>query len=72
MSEEQWGLGFKILISGAETITEVEELPTYYYVELTRLVDKLTPIKHKLRTLRVKPDWMDDSLTWLKCKVHKY
>ena len=35
-------------------------------------MDKLAPIKHKLRTLQVKPDWMDDSLTWLKHSVHKY
>ena len=51
VSEEQWDLGFKNLISGAEAITEAEELATYYDVELTRLVDKLAPIKHKLRTL---------------------
>ena len=39
------------LISGAKAITEAEELATYYDVELARLVDKLAPIKHKLRTL---------------------
>ena len=51
VSDEQWGLGFKNLISGAEAITEAEELATYYDVELARLVDKLAPIKHKLRAL---------------------
>ena len=62
VSDEQWDLGFKNLISAAKAITEAEELATYYDVELARLVDKLAPIKHKLRTLQVKPDWMDDSL----------
>ena len=72
-SDEQCDLGFKNLRSGAKAITEEEELATYYDVELARLVDKLAPIEHKLRTLiRVKPDWMDDSLTQLKCRVHKY
>ena len=56
-SDEQWDLGFKNLISGTKAITEAEELATYYDVELARLA----PIKHKLRTLRVKSDWMDDS-----------
>ena len=72
VSDEQWDLGFKNLISRAEAISEAEELATYYDVELAKLVDKLAPIKHKLRTLRIKPDWMDDSLTQLKCRVHKY
>ena len=72
ISEEQWNLGFKNIILGAEAITEIEELATYYDIELAKLVDKLPPIKHKLRTVRVKPDWMDDSLTQLKCKVNKY
>ena len=71
VSDEQWGLGFKTLISGAKAITEAE-LATYYDVELARIVDKLTQIKHKLRTLQVKPDWLDDSLTQLKHRVHKY
>ena len=72
ISEEQWNLGFKNIILGAEAITEIEELATYYAVELAKLVDKLAPIKHKLRTIQVKPDWLDDSLTQQKCKVCKY
>ena len=59
-------------LSGAEAITEIEELATYYDVELAKLVDKLAPVKHKLRTIQVEPDWMDDSLTELKCKVCQY
>ena len=51
VSDEQWDVGFKNLISVAEAFTEVEELATYYDVELARLVDKLAPIKHKLKTL---------------------
>ena len=51
VSDEQWNLGFKNIISEAEAITEVEELATYYDVDLARLVDKLALIKHKLRTL---------------------
>ena len=41
----------KSLISGAEVITEGEELATSYDVELAKLVDKLAPMKHKLRTI---------------------
>ena len=51
MSDKQWDLSFKNLISGAEAITEAEELATYYDVELAMLVNKLAPNKHKLRTL---------------------
>ena len=47
VSDEQWDLGFKNIISRAEAITEAEELVIYYDVELERLVDKLAPIKHK-------------------------
>ena len=72
ISEEQWNLGFENILLGAETITEIGELAAYYDVELAKLVCKLAPIKHKLRTIQVKPDWMDDSLTQLKCKVCKY
>ena len=72
ISKEQWNLGFEYTILGAKAITEIEESATYYDVKLAKLVDKLAPIKHKLRTIQVKPDWMDDSLTQLKCKVHKY
>ena len=67
ISEEQWNVGFKNIILGAEAITEIEELATYCDVELAKLVDKLGPIKHKLRTIQVKSNWMDDSLTQLKC-----
>ena len=51
ISEEQWNLGFKNIILGAEATTKIEELATYYDAELVKLVDKLAPIKHKLRTI---------------------
>ena len=51
ISQEQWNLGFENIILGAEAITEIEELATYYDVEIAKLVDKLAPIKHKLRTI---------------------
>ena len=52
-----------------EGFNNIEELATYYGVELAKLVDNFSPIKHKLRTIRFKAEWMDDSLTQLKHKI---